>query len=84
MDKQQFITTTGLSSVADISELGAESSKTDETKKMIPPVVMAPRNDGVEIVWMVSGLKKGYVEYGITRNLGSNASEAKWQTNHHN
>ncbi len=43
-----------------------------------PPVVMAPRPDGVEIIWAVSALARGWVEFGPTSELGHTAASTPW------
>ena len=43
-----------------------------------PPVVMAPRPDGVEIIWAVSALATGRVEFGGTAELGQAAHSTPW------
>ena len=42
--------------------LGAESGPTPQALMATPAVVMAPRTDGVEIVWAVTRLCRGWVE----------------------
>lgn len=43
-----------------------------------PPVVMAPRADGAEILWAVPSLSRGWVEYGPTPELGQRAGSTPW------
>lgn len=42
------------------------------------PMVMAPREDGVEVIWRVNGLAKGLVEYGKTKDLGQTMRNDGW------
>lgn len=55
--------TAGIGSVA----LGAESVEPDPPQKLMatPAVVMAPRSDGVEVVWSVTRLCRGWVEWRL-------------------
>ena len=83
MDRRKFIQLSTAGTV-----IGAATSATAQDKAAKPgdpttlavghPAVMAPRSDGVEIVWRVSGLAKGYVEYGTTKDLGSVARNDGW------
>lgn len=56
---------------------GNTDSKPD-TLTIGHPAAMAPRSDGMEIVWRVSGHAKGYIEYGETKDLGSSARGDDW------
>jgi len=79
MDRRRFLQFTGVASVAASSTLPAESSSAGrELKSVLPPVVMAPRHDGVEIAWMVPSLKKGYVEFGESEKFGQVARGTDW------
>ena len=42
------------------------------------PVAMAPRHDGIEIIWRTRQLAKGFVEYGLTKELGSVQRNDGW------
>ncbi len=83
MDRRKFIHLSAAGSV-----IGAATTSTAQDKAAKPdnpttlavghPAVMAPRTDGVEIIWRVSGLAKGYIEYGTTKELGSVARSDGW------
>lgn len=77
MKRRNFIGMTGVGALASVSSYGADEGK-EKPDRGIPPVVMAPREDGVEIGWLVSGLRKGYVEYGKTESLGEVARATDW------
>ena len=80
--RRNFIGMSGLGFLTSLNSAFSNSTEIDGDKDgeelVQPPVVMAPREDGVEIVWMVPGLKKGYVEFGLTPQLGSVASATPW------
>ena len=83
MDRRKFFQLTAAGSVigaATTTAAGQERGKTNKpaTLAVGHPVVMAPRTDGVEIVWRISGLAKGYVEYGTTEKLGNVAHNDGW------
>ncbi|SHI81250.1 Calcineurin-like phosphoesterase [Rubritalea squalenifaciens DSM 18772] len=75
MERRHFIQLSALGSVLG-SSLAVNAKDAEKAEKQAQtlavghPAVMAPREDGVEIVWRVSGLAKGYVEYGKTKDLG--------------
>ncbi len=83
MERRQFIQLTAVgsvvgASVASKTEVQAKDPGRKPTLAHGHPVVMAPRTDGVEIVWRVGELAKGYVEYGITEELGEVARNDGW------
>lgn len=82
MDRRKFIQISTAGSVLGAAAHAAENStKATENKPSLAqgyPTVMAPRTDGVEILWRVNGLAKGYVEYGETKDLGNKASNDGW------
>ncbi|MCB1098199.1 MAG: metallophosphoesterase [Verrucomicrobiae bacterium] len=81
MDRRTFIQLSGAGSVvgAAMAATGQENPQTPAPGLAVGnPVVMAPRTDGVEIVWRVSGLAKGYVEYGTSKDLGNVARSDGW------
>ena len=75
MERRHFIQLSALGSVfgSSLAANGKDAEKAEKQAQTLAvghPAVMAPREDGVEIVWRVSGLAKGYVEYGKTKDLG--------------
>lgn len=62
---------------AQAAENSAPASSADPLVSS-PPVVMAPRADGVEILWAVPSLSRGWVEYGLTPELGQRAASTPW------
>lgn len=77
MERRQFIQISAVGSVLGSALTASAQESKDKKKAEEPkglvigkPAVMAPREDGVEIVWRVSKLAKGYVEYGKTKELG--------------
>lgn len=81
MDRRNFLQISGLGSALTMTSLSnakAGQSNDPPSKVSSPPVVMAPREDGVEIGWRVNRLSKGYVEYGETEKLGSVARGDTW------
>jgi hypothetical protein len=51
--------------------MAAEEAAAAGALFVTPPVVMAPRPDGVEVRWAVSGLCRGWVEWQETEGEGS-------------
>lgn len=43
-----------------------------------PPSAVAPVDDAIEIIWRVNGLCKGFVQYGLTRDLGKTQTFNSW------
>lgn len=80
MERRHFIGLSAVGSVlgSTIGAFGAEDEKAVDGMAVGHPVVMGPREDGVEIVWRVSGLAKGAVEYGKTKELGQVARNDGW------
>ena len=80
MNRRNFIQLSTVSSAlgAAVTLSGEEEPKPSSGLAVGHPVVMAPRTDGVEVVWRVSGLAKGYVEFGKTDELGEVARNDGW------
>ncbi|MGB0775076.1 MAG: metallophosphoesterase [Akkermansiaceae bacterium] len=79
MERRTFIQlATAGSAVAAAGQSIAAEGKEDTQLAIGHPAVMAPRSDGMEIVWRVSGLAKGYVEFGETKDLGQVARGDDW------
>ncbi len=80
MKRRAFFTQTSLAVLAaGVSKSVAQIAKEPSSSSSgIHPVVMAPRQDGCEILWPVSSLLKGYVEYGETPKLGKTANDDGW------
>ncbi|MGK0187932.1 MAG: 3',5'-cyclic AMP phosphodiesterase CpdA [Verrucomicrobiales bacterium] len=83
MDRRKFFKLTAAGSVIGASTtttgVGQEAEPQKQSTLAVgPPTVMAPRTDGVEIVWRINSLAKGYVEYGATEKLGSVARNDGW------
>jgi len=81
MKRRTFFTRTSLAILAGgVSKSVAQIAKEDADLPLagIKPVVMAPRQDGCEILWQVASLSKGYIEYGETSKLGKIANNDGW------
>ncbi len=80
MNRRQFVQSTSalVAGLAASAKSIAADEPAAEEKPPIIPVVMAPRKDGVEIIWRVGSYKKGHVEYGETEELGSVQRNNGW------
>ena len=85
ISRRNFFTKSSLGSLALIAGASSSNAKNKDsatdTKSQFStsfPVVMAPRHDGCEIIWSVTKLSKGHIEYGTTKELGSKASNDGW------
>ncbi|MCP5535075.1 MAG: metallophosphoesterase [Akkermansiaceae bacterium] len=80
MDRRQFIQLTAAGSAIGAATMVAAQGKAAKVAPLAigHPVVMAPRTDGVEIVWRINGLAKGFVEYGTSKDPGSVARNDGW------
>lgn len=76
MERRSFLQ---LSAAA--SAIATGRSASDGTLVSPPPgspVAMAPRSDGIEIIWRVRHLARGFVEYGTTPALGQIRRDDGW------
>lgn len=82
MNRRKFIqvSSAGATVAAVTQSVSAQDNENDKpgALAMGHPAVMAPRTDGAEIIWRVSSLAKGYVEYGKTDKLGEVARDDGW------
>ena len=79
MDRRTFIQLSTAGSILTTASKTLAQDIAQEKKMTIGrPVVMAARTDGVDILWRVNGLAKGYIEYGKTKELGEVARNDGW------
>ncbi len=83
MERRQFIQLSAAGSVLGTtiaSKIEVQAQEVEQIPTLAPghPAVMAPRTDGVEIVWRVDRLAKGYVEFGVTPELGNVVTNDGW------
>lgn len=80
MDRRKFIqiSTAGTAFGSVTTSSGKDKPATPTSLSTGHPAVMAPRTDGVEILWRVNGLAKGYIEFGTTQKLGNTARNDGW------
>ncbi len=79
MERRQFIQlSTAGSLLAGTLPTSAQDPDPEPSLAHGHPVTMAPRIDGMDIVWRINGLAKGYVEFGLDKNLGQIARNDGW------
>lgn len=76
MKRRSFLQLTTAASAIGTHQ-AAESSPAPKLRTG-PPVAMAPRSDGIEILWRVHDLSRGFVEYGPTPELGMTQRDDGW------
>lgn len=71
MKRRLFLTqaTTGVAAIAKAQPVATPAASGPARLVLTPPVVMAPRTDGVEIVWGVSRHARGWVEVKRTGGM---------------
>jgi len=78
MERRSFLQISAAGSL-----IGSTAARTDDPTTPAPskvglPVAMAPRHDGIEIIWRTTELARGYVEFGPTPELGSIKRDDGW------
>src|SRR5690606_25194466 len=63
MKRRGFLGKVAGGAVAGATGVAAGQEDKKEELVMSPAVLMAPRQDGIEVVWAVSRLAKGFVEW---------------------
>jgi predicted phosphodiesterase len=76
MERRSFLQLTAAASIVGTQQ--AADSPPAPMLRTGPPVAMAPRSDGVEIIWRVHDLARGFVEYGPTPELGMVQRDDGW------
>ena len=77
MQRRQFIHLSSAGALIGTQQTASAQTAPTKNEPGIP-VAMAPRPDGIEIVWRIHGLSKGYVEFGTDKELGRTAGNDGW------
>ena len=78
MERRSFLHISAAGSILGASATHAQKPQDEKAKLPGIPVAMAPRPDGIEIIWRTHQLARGMVEFGPTPELGSTKRDDGW------